>query len=107
VRPGGQGDLTQQAVAWKEKRALPEVPSPLYYQGQIYLVKDGGIVSCLDAKTGKLRYRERLGAAGFYYSSPVAGDGKIYAASLQGVVSVFQAGDKFEVLGKTDLGEPI
>jgi outer membrane protein assembly factor BamB len=107
VRPEGQGDLTQQAVVWKEKRALPEVPSPLYYQGKLYLVKDGGIVSCYDAKTGKLHYRERLGAGGFYYSSPVAGDGKIYAASVKGVMSVFQAGEKFKLLGQTDLAESV
>jgi outer membrane protein assembly factor BamB len=107
VRPGGTGDLTQKAVAWKERRALPEVPSPLYYDGRLYLVKDGGVVSCFDAKTGKLHYRERLRAGGFYYSSPVAGDGKIYAASVQGVVSVISAGDKFAVLAKNDLHEKI
>jgi outer membrane protein assembly factor BamB len=107
IRPGDQGDVTAKVVAWKEKRALPEVPSPLYYDGRLYLVKDGGVVSCLDASTGKLHYRERLGAGGFYYSSPVAGDGKIYAASVQGVLSVFKAGDKFEVMAKNDLGEKI
>jgi outer membrane protein assembly factor BamB len=107
VRVQGAGDLTAKAVAWKEQRALPEVPSPLYYDGRLYLVKDGGIVSCLDAKSGKLHYRKRLGAGGFYYSSPVAGDGKVYAASVQGVLSVFKAGDRFEVLAKNDLGEKI
>jgi outer membrane protein assembly factor BamB len=107
IRLGGQGDLTSSAVVWKEKRALPEVPSPLVYQNRLYLVKDGGIVSCLDAKTGKLVYRDRLGAGGFYYSSPVAGDGKVYAASVKGVVSVFQAGDVLKILSKCDLGEPI
>jgi len=107
IRPGGQGDLTQSNIVWKEKRGLPEVPSPLYYQGRIYLVKDGGVASCLDAKTGKLHYRERIGAGGFYYSSPVAGDGKIYACSQKGVVVVFKAGDKLEVLSKNDFGEAI
>ena len=107
IRPRGQGDLTQTAVAWKEQRALPEVPSPLFYEGRIYLVKDGGIASCFDAKSGKLHYRERVGAGGFYYSSPVAGDGKIYACSQQGVVSVLKSGDKFELISKNDFGEPI
>jgi outer membrane protein assembly factor BamB len=107
IRPRGQGDLTKTAVAWKEQRALPEVPSPLFYEGRIYLVKDGGIASCFDAKTGKLHYRERVGAGGFYYSSPVAGDGKIYTCSQQGVVTVLKAGHKFEVVSKNDFGEPI
>jgi outer membrane protein assembly factor BamB len=107
VRPGGQGDMTQTSVVWREKRALPEVPSPLYYDGRVYLVKDGGVASCFDAKTGKLHYRDRLGATGFYYSSPVAGDGKVYTCSQKGVVTVFAAGDKLEVLSKNDLGESI
>src|SRR5207245_9235786 len=83
------------------------VPSSLWYRGLLYLVKDGGVVSCLEAKTGKLIYRKRLGAGGFYYSSPVAGDGKVYAASNDGVVTVFKAGDRFEVLANNDLDESI
>jgi outer membrane protein assembly factor BamB len=107
IKPGGQGDITKTHVIWREKRALPEVPSPLYYHERIYMVRDGGIVSCLDAKTGRLVYRERLGAGGAYFSSPVAGDDKIYAASKRGVVLVFAAGDEFKVLGRNDFGEEI
>jgi outer membrane protein assembly factor BamB len=107
IKPGGEGNVSKTHVVWREKKAAPEVPSPLYYRGRIYQVRDGGIVSCLDAETGKLIYRERLGAAGAYFSSPVAGDGKIYAASLKGTVTVFAAGDKFDVLARNDLKEPI
>jgi outer membrane protein assembly factor BamB len=107
LRPGRRGELPPDQVIWKERRALPEVPSPLFYQGRLYLVKDGGIASCFDAKSGRLIYRERLGPSGFYYSSPVAGDGKIYAASLKGVITVFQAGDRCQVLAENDLKEPI
>jgi outer membrane protein assembly factor BamB len=107
IRPGPAGELPRDRIAWKEKRALPECPSPLYYQGRLYLVKDGGIASCLDAKTGKLVYRQRLGAGGFYYASPVAGDGKVYAASHEGVVVVYQVGDALRVLARNDLGERI
>ncbi len=107
VKPGGTGNVTGTHVAWKEKRGLPEVPSPLVYRGRVYLVKEGGIVSCLDAETGKLVYRERLGATGAYFASPVAGDGKLYAASHGGTVTVIAAGDKPAVLARNDLGEPI
>ncbi len=106
VTPGGNGDITER-VAWREKGGVPEVPSPLFYRGRVYTVKDGGIVSCVDAATGKLKYRARLGAGGAYFASPVAGDGKIYAASRQGVVTVFAAGDTFQVLSRNDLEEPI
>jgi outer membrane protein assembly factor BamB len=106
IRPVGEKDIGNQIV-WREKRSLPEVPSPLYYQGRLYLVKDGGMMSCLDALTGKLVYRKRLGVTGIYYASPVAGGNHIYAASRDGVMAVIEAGDKGEVLARNDLGEPI
>jgi outer membrane protein assembly factor BamB len=107
IKPGGKGDVTATHVLWREKKALPEVPSPLHYRERIYLVRDGGIVSCLEAKTGRLVYRGRLGPRGAYFASPVAGDGKVYAASRDGVVVVFAAGDELKVLARNDLSESI
>jgi outer membrane protein assembly factor BamB len=107
IRPGGEGDVTATHVLWQEKRSVPEVPSPLVYRDRVYMVRDGGIVSCMEAKTGKLLYRERLGAAGSYFSSPVASGGRVYVASGDGKVVVFTAGDRLEVLARNDLQEPI
>jgi outer membrane protein assembly factor BamB len=107
IRPGGKGEIAKEQVAWKEQRALPEVPSPLYYQGRLYVVANGGIASCFDAQTGKMLYRQRLGTGGFFYASPVAGNGNIYAASYNGVVAVFKAGDQCQVLARNNLGEQI
>ncbi|MBN2415622.1 PQQ-binding-like beta-propeller repeat protein [bacterium] len=94
-------------VVWKYEKGVPEAPSPLLYKDRIYMVKNGGMVTCLDAGTGRLVYEDRLGAGGPYYASPVAGDGKIYAASRRGDVTVFEAGDLFRVLGGNQLGERI
>jgi hypothetical protein len=59
------------------------VPSPLYYDGRVYLVKDGGLITSLAAKSGEPLYAQaRLNAIGSYYASPVAADGRIYLASL-------------------------
>jgi outer membrane protein assembly factor BamB len=105
VRPGGDGDATDTHVAWKQRRAIPEIPSPLFYDGRLYLVKNGGIVTCLDPQTGRTIYRERLGAGGQYAASPVAADGRIYVVSEPGVVSVLKAGDTFAVMSENDLAE--
>jgi outer membrane protein assembly factor BamB len=94
-------------VVWREQKALPEVATPLCYQGRLYLAKHDGILTCLDAKTGKLLDRRRVNAVGLYYASPVAGDGKVYVATQRGAVLVLKAGDKLEVLARNDLGEPI
>ena len=107
IKPGGKGDVTDTHVLWKEKRSVPEVPSPLYYDGRVYMIKNGGIVSCMDADSGKLLYRERLGAAGPYFSSPIAAHGRIYIASGKGVITVFAAGDTLQVLARNDLKEKV
>jgi outer membrane protein assembly factor BamB len=102
LQPGNKGVET----VWKQTRGLPYVPSPLFYKGLVYVVKDGGMVSCFDAKTGKPHYeQERLAPTGSYYSSPVAADGKVYLISVTGKVTVIAAGEKPMVLSKGDLGE--
>ncbi len=109
VRPGGKGELGESQIAWKQTRGLPYVPSPLYYRGHVYLVKDGGMVSCYEAKTGVVAYQqERLKAQGNYYASPVAADGRIIVASVDGKVTVFAAGgDTPTVLHQVDFQERI
>ena len=106
IRPG-EGEGGEAQIAWQHPRGVPECPSPLYYEGRVYLVKNGGMVTCLDAETGELKYQGRLDSRGPCYSSPVAGDGKIYTASARGVVTVFEAADTLKVLARNDLGERI
>ncbi len=109
VKPGGTGDITQTHVAWSYNRGLPYVPSPLFYKDRIYLIKDGGLITSLDAKSGKPFYsQERLGTTGSYYASPVAADGRIYVASLPGKLTVLKAGgDAPEILHQVEFGERI
>ncbi len=57
------------------------MPSPLYINGYIFMVKNGGIVNGLDAKTGRPAKQGRVSGNAQYYSSPVAGDGKILVFS--------------------------
>jgi len=103
VRPGNTGEVTQANIAWSERRGVPGVPSPLYYNGRLYTFKDGGLVFCRVAATGELLYSERLGTPGYYYSSPVAADQRIYIASVEGVVVVLEAGEKFNILATNKL----
>jgi outer membrane protein assembly factor BamB len=103
VRPGGKGEVSQTNVAWSESKGVPGVASPLYYNGRLYTFQNGGIVFSRVAKTGELTYSGRLGAPGYYYSSPVAADQKIYIASEEGVVVVLDAGAKLNVLATNKL----
>ncbi len=108
LRTGGKGDITRTHLAWKSLRSLPYVSSPLHYRGRLYTVKNGGLFSCYDAKSGRVFFQdERLDAPGDYYSSAVAADGKIFVASQKGVVTVITAGDTLDVLARNDLREQI
>ena len=107
VRLGGDGDVTGTHVAWQRKRGVPEVPSPLYFDGRIYYVANGGIIYGRDARSGEELFKGRLGVAGGYYASPVVGDGKIYIAAERGSVVVIDAGQELKVLATNKLDEPI
>lgn len=107
IRPGGSDDITQTHVLWKFSKMLPYCPSPVVYRGRLYMVKDGGILTVLDAATGKSLKQGRLNASGGYFSSPVAGDGKIYMASQPGGVTVLSADDGWKELSSAEFGENI
>jgi outer membrane protein assembly factor BamB len=108
VVPDAQGKVSDAGVRWRYKKGLPYVASPVLYRGRFYQVKNGGLMTCLDPKTGVSLYQEeRLDAPGDYYASLLAADGKIYATSQRGVVTVIRAGDALEVLARNDLGEPV
>lgn len=105
IRPGAIGDATDSHVNWKFTRYIPFCASPLYHDNRVFLLKDGGILTCLDAKTGEAKKTGRLPATGAYYASPIASDGKIYALSEKGQLSVVSAVDNWEVLHSADFGE--
>ena len=107
IRPSGEGDVTDTAVEWVYRRGLPTVPSSVVYDGIMYMVKDSGIVTSLDAKTGQLLKQGRAIGTGNYYASAVAGDGKVWLASESGVVSVLEAGREWRILSSHDFGERI
>ncbi len=105
---GGTGDMTGRNLVWKNPRGVTEVPSLLFFEGKIFLVRNGGIVHCRQAGNGEDIYMDRLDSPGGYYASPVAGDGKVYFASDRGVVTVIDGrSSELKVLATNDLGAPI
>lgn len=89
-------------IAWRFGKGVPNVPSPLLVGDELYFVSDaGGMVTCLDARTGAEQYRERLG--GNFSASPVFADGKIYISSREGRTSVLAPGRSFKRLAENQL----
>lgn len=108
IRLGGKGDMTDGAVQWLYYKSLPNVPSPLLYDGVVYLTKDGGILTALSAEDGSVLKQGRLREAmGRYFASPIAADGKVFAADETGQVSVIEPGADWEVIRTNAMGEPV
>ncbi|MBL8218723.1 MAG: PQQ-binding-like beta-propeller repeat protein [Bryobacterales bacterium] len=99
VKLGGNGDVTDSHVLWRYSKSLPDVPAALVYGGVVFLFRNGGIATALDAGTGKVLKQARLtGAMEDYYASPVGVDGKVYIASEHGKMVVLKAAGEWEIL---------
>ncbi len=108
IRLGGEGDMTAGAVQWLHYKSLPNVPSPVLYDGIVYLIKDAGILTALDASDGSVLKQGRLREAmGRYFASPVVADGKLYTADETGQVTVVRPGAEWEVIRTNSMGEEI
>ena len=107
IQPGGRGDMTDKSVKWSYRRSVPQLPSPLVYRDVLYMLNDqGGLLTTLRPSDGEVLERGRLeDAVDNYYASPVAGDGKVYFVSENGLVTVLPAGGSLEPLAVNDLDE--
>jgi outer membrane protein assembly factor BamB len=104
---GGTGDLVDKVV-WKHAKGTAYVPSPILYGDYLYLTTDRGILTCLDARTGEVKYEGgRVPIPATFTASPIAFDGKILMTSEDGDTFVIKAGPKHEILATNSVGEPV
>jgi outer membrane protein assembly factor BamB len=103
VRPDGSGDVTSTHVTWKAPRGAPNKPSILLLDGLIYMVNDGGVLTCLDAKTGEEVWKNRLTDS--YSASPIAAGGRIYFFSEDGKATVIESGREFKKVAENTLSD--
>jgi outer membrane protein assembly factor BamB len=107
IKPTGNGELSEDAIVWKHARGVPYVATPVLDHGIIWMVKEGGIVTKLDAASGQLLQEERVPGVGNYFASPVAGDGRVYFSSEPGVVSVVSAERDWRLISSREFHEKI
>ncbi|HTB11136.1 MAG TPA: PQQ-binding-like beta-propeller repeat protein [Bryobacteraceae bacterium] len=117
VRPGASGDISlkkdtgessNEFVAWSDAKGGSYLPTPVAYNGGVYVLNEVGILTRFDAKTGKQSYKSRLasdGGSGAFTSSPWAYNGRIFCLDEEGTTYVVKAGEKFEVLRVNSLDE--
>ena len=97
-------NATRERIRYSRDRILPYVPTPISYQGHLYLWNDNGVVSCVETATGKNVWTERVG--GTYFGSPICIDGKLYVMSAKGEMIVMAASPQYKLYGKTPLDGP-
>ena len=105
IRPDGSGNVTDTHVAWRTNRGAAYVPSPIFAGPYLLVVADSGIASCLNAKTGKRHWMERL--PGGHSPSTVSADGLVYFTSDRGVTTIVRPGKMFNIIARNELEEQI
>jgi outer membrane protein assembly factor BamB len=115
VKGGARGDITLAEgalsgghVLWTREKAGSYMPTPLIYDGHLYVLKNQGILACYDLRSGEVRYEQRLaGVTSGFSASPVAADGKLYLSSEDGDIIVVKAGPQFELVSTNSMGQPL
>jgi outer membrane protein assembly factor BamB len=113
VKTSATGDISLKVdetsndyVAWSDPKGGSYMPTSLVYGDLLYILRDNGILSCRDARTGELHYRERVGGGSMAFSaSLVAADGKVYLTGESGEILVVKAGEAFELLATNEMDE--
>jgi outer membrane protein assembly factor BamB len=103
VRPNGRGDITESHVVWRVTRGVPNKPSVLIVGDLLFMINDGGILTCLEAKSGEVVWTTRL--KGEYSASPVSAEGRVYVFSEDGLGTVFEAAREYKQLAQNTLNE--
>ena len=101
IRTDGMGDVTKTHIVWETDRRAPNTPSMLLVGDELYMTSDGGVTTCLDAKSGDEYWSERTG--GGMSASPVYAEGRIYLQDEEGLGTVLEAGTEFEELARNPL----
>ena len=115
VKAGARGDITLPegatsggSVVWTKEKAGSYMPTPIVYGAELYVLKNQGILTCYDLRSGELRYEQRLpDVTSGFSASPVAADGKLYLSSEDGDVLVVKAGPSFALVGRNPMGQPL
>ncbi len=102
-----EGVVEENSIQVLESRGIPEVPSPIYHDGYVYLIKNGGLLTCIHVATGQREYQIRTGARGTHYASPIIVGDHLFTTSGDGKISVLNLGSDPEVVSTNDMEDNV
>lgn len=101
VRTDGEGDVTDTHLAWRFESMVPKTASPLLVDGLLYMISDEGMLTCVEARSGKEVWHQRIG--GNFAASPIYADGLMYFFSQQGKTMVLNPGRSYQPVATNTL----
>lgn len=114
IRPGGRGDLSlsgeaesSDQIVWRHERGGTYIPTPIVYEGILYMLHNSGRLVAYDAKSGEQLYRKRVGKADSFSGSPVAADGRLFFTTETGITFVVRSGKLYGEVARNELGEVV
>jgi outer membrane protein assembly factor BamB len=107
INSESRGQLSDSLLPWKITRHIPEIPSPICYKNRVYMIADGGFLSCINPETSNIIYQTRVGNPGAYFATPVAANGLVYLFGYNGRLTVVKAGDKFKIVARYNFRDNI
>ena len=101
VDPRGKGDVSKTHVVWESDQDIPQISTPVIVDGKIYMIHERGAISCLDALTGKVIWKDKL--QGQFNASPIFAGGHLYIPEVKGTVYIIKPGDQFNTVAENKL----
>ena len=105
IDPTGTGDVTETHVKWVYEDEVPQIPTPVIVDGLMYMVHDRGMVTCLDAMSGNVAWKEKL--KGNFNASPIYAAGNIYFINVKGECTIVKPGKTFQKVAENSIGETV
>jgi len=102
-----KGQLADSALLWSVTKRIPEIPSPIFYRNRVYMIANGGFITCINADTGNIVYQSRVGNTGAYFATPVAANGLLYLFGYNGKLTIIKAGDELKIIAQHDFKDNI
>ncbi len=105
IDPTGTGDVTETHLKWMYEDEVPQIPTPVIVDGKMYMVHDRGMITCLDAMSGNLVWKEKL--KGNFNASPIYAAGNIYFINVKGDCTIIKPGETFQKVAENSIGETV
>jgi outer membrane protein assembly factor BamB len=103
IRPGGDGKRSRDDIVWDFDQGTSDSPTPVVAGQWLFMVTNNGIARCLDARTGQVKWKERL--RGEYRASPLVAEGRVYLLNMEGLATVVSASPRFDRLTENQLDD--